>query len=125
MIQRCYNQNSKAYVNYGGRCISVCDRWRNSFENFLEDMGRAPSKNYTLEREDNNVNYSPENCVWATRYAQARNKSVNVFITYNGHKKLRLDWGRLLGYSDTTFRRHLDKYGVDYVFNNAANKLIL
>lgn len=73
MRKRCRNQNNKDYPKYGARGIKVCERW-DSFEAFLEDMGPRPGPEYTLERENNDGNYEPTNCKWATRAVQSRNR---------------------------------------------------
>jgi hypothetical protein len=96
--QRCHNPNYHQYANYGGRGIKVCERWRNSFEAFFEDMGEKP-KGLTLERIDNDKGYSKENCRWATSKEQARNRRDNRFITYNGETKIMTDWARQYGLS--------------------------
>lgn len=76
----------KFAASYGGRGITICARWsgRDGFKNFLEDMGRRPSKDLTIERKDNNAGYSPENCVWATRAQQARNRRTSLRLMLGG-----------------------------------------
>lgn len=72
--QRCLNPKNKHYKNYGGRGITICDRWRDSFENFLEDMGERPSPKHSIDRIDNNQGYYKENCKWSTKSEQNSNK---------------------------------------------------
>jgi len=96
MKDRCYKLDAKSYHNYGARGIEVCERWRHSFENFYEDMGPRP-EGTSLDRIDNNGNYKPENCRWATCYEQSRNSRQNVFITHGGVTKVVRDWASYLG----------------------------
>ncbi len=85
MRDRCLNKNNNAYPRYGGRGISICERW-DYFENFLEDMGPAP-ENGSIERVDVNGSYSPENCIWIAKNYQARNTRKTVRVMINGEEK--------------------------------------
>ena len=111
MRERCYNKNSVAYKNYGARGISVCDRWKNSFKYFLNDMGRCP-KGLTLERIDSNGNYEPSNCKWATRTDQARNRpGMARMLTYKGRTQHLVDWARELGIGVAALHNRIRIYG--------------
>lgn len=101
MRRRCDHPDAVGYENYGARGITVCERWR-QFAPFLADMGPRPSEAHTLERIDNNGSYSPENCRWATRFEQSRNKRTNVWLTLNGRTQIMQDWSRELGIPETT-----------------------
>lgn len=85
MNGRCYNKNAPNHCDYGGRGIRVCDRWRHSFKNFLDDMGDRPTTNHSIDRIDNDGNYSPENCKWSTRFEQNHNQRVRK-NNKTGHK---------------------------------------
>ena len=95
MKDRCSNHKTPNYKNYGGRGIHVCKRW-GKFENFYADMGERPGR-MTIERIDNNENYSPSNCRWATRKEQARNTRTNHRISYKGKTKCIAEWAEDLG----------------------------
>lgn len=110
MIQRCTNPNLKAYPSYGGRGITVCDRWRNDFAAFLADMGERP-EGTTLDRIDVDGDYEPGNCRWATATRQARNTRHNRWIEYGGARMTAADWADVLGLSATTLRSRLDHLG--------------
>ncbi len=91
MINRCTNDKNKSYKRYGGRGIAVCDRWANPAA-FVEDMSNGYEPGLQLDRIDNDKNYSPDNCRWATTKIQTRNYSKNVVIEYEGKKLCLADW---------------------------------
>ena len=115
LIQRCLNVNTSNYSRYGGRGITVCDRWHpsneNAFENFLSDMGDRPSSKHSLDRKDNDSEYSPDNCRWATATEQANNRRSNRLFTHNGMTKTLAQWSRELGIKQATIRCRVDRYG--------------
>lgn len=92
MRRRCTCKTSQDYDRYGGRGISVCDRWLNSFQNFFDDMGFAPSPKHSIDRINNDGNYEPGNCRWATPKEQGRNTRKNRFITFNGKTQTVSAW---------------------------------
>jgi len=96
---RCNNSHSSGYENYGGRGVKVCDRWlgRGGYAHFLEDMGRMPRPHMTVERENVNGDYSPENCHWATKSEQSRNTRTNVKLTAGGRTLILADWAIVTG----------------------------
>jgi hypothetical protein len=96
LIQRCVNKNATSYPRYGGRGITVCDRWLDSFVNFLEDMGKSPD-GYQIDRIDNNRGYSPDNCRWVTPKENSRNTRKTVFVEWNGKSQSRNAWAEDLG----------------------------
>ncbi len=113
MKERCMNPKSIGYKNYGGRGIKVCDRWVNSFEYFLCDMGIKPSKDHSLDRfPDVNGNYEPTNCRWATRSEQCRSKRNTKFIEYDGDSMLLIDWAKKLNVPQSTLGRYIRIHGI-------------
>ena len=105
MHRRCYDKKHMVFHKYGGRGIKVCNRWHNVL-NFLKDMGN-PAEDQSLDRIDNDGNYSPENCRWADRYTQARNRSNNCMITYDGRTMTVADWADVLGIPRSTLYSRL------------------
>lgn len=92
MLMRCYNPKIKGYKDYGGRGITVCERWIRDYPAFLKDMGTRPTQSHSLERIENDKGYSPENCRWATKKEQQNNRRNNVQITHNGQTKTISQW---------------------------------
>lgn len=86
MITRCTNRKANGYENYGGRGITVCPEWIVSLEAFVRDMGERPSATHSLDRIDNDGNYTKENCRWATKKIQSENRRTNRFVILYGNK---------------------------------------
>ena len=107
ILYRCINSNSRDYSNYGGRGIRVCDRWINSFENFLADMSYRPSPDHSIDRIDNDGNYEPGNCRWATAKEQANNKSNNVRYNYKGKDYTEAQIAKEFNINRMTFRQRV------------------
>ena len=106
MKQRCLNPNSKRYPRYGGRGITICTRWLD-FANFLEDMGEVP-EGKSIDRINNDGNYEPSNCRWATKYEQANNTSRNRTYSYLGKTLTIAQWAEALGLSYKTLISRLN-----------------
>lgn len=116
MIARCYNSKNKRYVNYNNRGVTVCEEWKNSFSNFLKDMGRRPSKDHSLDRIDNDGNYCKENCRWATEEIQQKNKTNNHWIEYDGKRMVLQDWAKELDASHSNILRMLKTKSFNEVY---------
>lgn len=109
MKNRCFKLSHKDYARYGARGIKVCRRWMR-FENFYKDMGIRP-KDKTLDRINNDGNYSPSNCRWSSINKQARNRSNNRRITWNGKTLCLREWSDLTGIPASAILARLDSYG--------------
>jgi hypothetical protein len=107
LIARCTNPNNSRYARYGGRGIVVCERWAADFVNFLADMGRRPSPAHSIDRIDNDCGYGPDNCRWATRKEQCRNRSSSRFLEFRGEAKTSAEWAEDLGIGQSTLHFRL------------------
>ena len=107
MKQRCCNKNNARYSDYGGRGIKVCDRWMNSYDNFLKDMGNRP-EGKTLDRKNGSGNYTPENCVWSDIDKQNSHTRGNRDITYKGKTLTMSQWANKNDIKLTTLASRLD-----------------
>jgi hypothetical protein len=109
MMKRCTIPSAKQYSYYGGRGIKIFEKWLN-FECFLADMGNRP-EGKTIDRIDNNGNYEPGNCRWATRREQSRNKTNNRILSLNGREMCVMDWAEEIGITESALRCRIDRYG--------------
>lgn len=105
MKERCLNKNDRSYHRYGGRGITVCDSWLESFENFISDMGLKPSPKHSIERMDNNLGYSPDNCRWATAIEQSNNRRDNRIVTFRGFTGTLAQASRVFKIKSSSIRR--------------------
>lgn len=105
MIARCERPE---HARYAGRGIKVCEKWRESFDAFLSDVGRRPSAQHSLDRVDSNGNYEPTNVRWATEETQQRNRTNNRVVTVGGDKKCLAEWSAETGVNRKTLARRLD-----------------
>lgn len=102
MRARCYRPTNRAYPRYGGRGITICDRWRHDFAAFFADMGPRPSASHEIDRIDNDGPYAPGNCRWATCTTQSNNRRSNVRYEFNGRSLTIAEWSRETGLSVMT-----------------------
>lgn len=96
---RCFKPKQRGYHNYGGRGITMCKEWQDDFRVFIKHMGPKPTPKHELERINNNGNYEPGNCRWATRKEQMCNTRRNVNVTWRGETKTIQEWAKQLGWS--------------------------
>ena len=128
--RRCYDKNEKSYKNYGGRGISVCARWLECFENFYADMGPKPTPKHSIDRINNNGNYEPSNCRWATAMEQGENRRDCIAVVYNGKLFPTLaSLGRELGFNNKSnytglAARYRKTKNIDYAVERTLNAII-
>ena len=124
LIGRCHCKTNKQYPNYGARGISVCDEWRASFSAFFRDMGKRPENKSCIDRIDNNGNYEPSNCRWATARESTNNRRVTKMITFRGTTLPLSEWAEKLGKSYNLLADRIMRYGwtPERAFTEAAQK---
>lgn len=112
MVKRCYNQRCKSYPAYGGRGIKVCEDWRYSFESFAQwAITNGYEDSLSIDRENVNGDYAPDNCQWATKTVQANNTRANHTLTYDGETHTLAEWGRITGISQYTILKRVRTLG--------------
>jgi hypothetical protein len=124
--ERCYSPKVKSYKYYGGKGVIVCQRWLDSFEQFYADMGSRPSPQHSIERDDVNGNYEPNNCRWATAQEQARNRTSSVKLDYCGKQVLLIELGEKYNIPyNTLYRRiFIAKWSVEKSLTTPIKKKI-
>lgn len=126
MIDRCYNVKNPRYNDYGSRGINVCDEWINSFRVFINDMGKKPKGNYSLDRTDNNGSYTPLNCQWNDKIGQANNTRDTVRLTFKGKCRNLLEWSKITGISrGNLYSRYRRGWSHKKILTKKVNKIKL
>lgn len=123
MKARCFNPNGAHYDIYGGRGITVCERWKNSFNEFIADMGLRPTPSHSIDRyPDMNGNYEPSNCRWATNREQTRNKRDNRYYAHSGLNMVMTDWATFFKVHPSTLSEHLETKDFEEVYSFYMSK---
>ncbi|MDD5199269.1 MAG: hypothetical protein PHC88_05645 [Terrimicrobiaceae bacterium] len=124
MKRRCANHSTATHAaHYAGRGITVCARWLESFENFIEDMGRRPTDQHSLERLNNDGNYEKDNCAWTTMKVQCRNRRSNHRLTYNGETLSIAEWSERIGFTRSTIFDRLKRgWSVEKILTTPQRK---
>lgn len=121
--RRCLNKNDRSFRDYGGRGITICQQWSDSFESFLADMGLRPTAQHSIDRIDNAKGYEPGNCRWVTRLEQARNKTNNRIIEFQGVAKTSSEWAVITGIKRATIEYRLDSgWSIDHALTIPAEQ---
>lgn len=110
ILRRCDNPNEAGFERYGGRGITMCERWRD-YVNFKQDMADGYASGLSIERINNAGNYEPGNCRWATASEQARNRRSSFMITYRGETRTVIEWGEVLGIPWARIQQRIKKLG--------------
>ena len=111
MKSRCNDKDNPNFVYYGGRGISVCKSWQKSFENFINDMGRRPSSDYSIDRIDNDGNYEPNNCRWATTAEQVNNRRNSRILAFDGKSLNVMQWSEI---TKTSYASIIERLNADW-----------
>lgn len=123
MRARCTNPKNDRYARYGGRGVRVCQRWLDSFEAFLADVGPRPSPRHTLDRKNGDGDYEPGNCRWATSEEQAANRSNNRVIAWRGEQRTLAEWARHLGMTASRLQSRLARgWPLELAFDATAGR---
>ena len=124
MVQRCMNPKNKGYHNYGGRGIKVCDEWLNDSKAFVEwSLANGYEQGLSIDRIDNDGDYSPENCRWATRKQQSNNTRKNLLLTFNGETHTCAEWADIFGVDRNRFHHRLKQgWDLERILNEPAKE---